>query len=114
MNLPEFYNAINGNYNEIQKNLISDEIIEELVLDFPGDNSFTLLKESFTAGDVKAAFIAAHTLKGGSASLGFTCLADPVAAVTETLRGNTMPSADEMTEIESQYNKVIEAIRLYK
>lgn len=114
MNLPKFYNAVNGNYNEIHKNLISDEIIEELVLDFLQDKSFASLKTALEAGNIDSAFIAAHTLKGVSGSLGFDCLTYPVTTVTEKLRNKAMPSPDEIAQTESQYNNVIAAINTYK
>ncbi len=114
MNLAEFYKAIKGDYDEIKKNLIGDEIIEELVLDFLEDNSFASLKNAYNSGDVNLAFLAAHTLKGVSASLGFNCLTEPVSIVTEKLRNKKMPATDEIAQIESQYNKVIASINLYK
>ena len=114
MNLAEFYIAIEGDYNEIKRNLISDEIIGELVLDFLEDKSFISLKEAFIAGDVDSAFLAAHTLKGVSASLGFKCLAAPASTITEKLRAKEMPSVSEIEYIQCQYNKVIDAINLYK
>ena len=114
MNLFEFYKAIEGDYNEIKKNLISDEIIAELVMDFLEDTSFISLMNAFKTNDVNSAFLAAHTLKGVSASLGFKCLTAPVATITEKLRNKVMPSSDEMRYVESQYNKVLAAINLYK
>lgn len=114
MNLAEFYTAVQGDYEEIKKNLISDEIIEELVLDFLEDKSFSSLKTAFEADDVNSAFLAAHTLKGVSASLGFKCLSVPVAIITEKLRNKIMPSSNEIKQIENQYNKVIVSINLYK
>ena len=114
MNVMDFYKAINGDYDEIKRNLISEEIIEELVLDFLEDTSFTSLKKAFEAGDVNTAFLAAHTLKGVSASLGFKCLSAPVTTVTEKLRGKILPSLDEINYIEAKYNKVIAAINMYK
>ncbi len=114
MNLAEFYNAIESDYNEIKRNLMSDEIIEELVLEFLKDNSFNSLKNAFEAGDIDSAFLGAHTLKGVSASLGFKSLAVPVSAITEKLRNKKMPSSEEMEQIERQYNKVINSINEYK
>ena len=114
MNLAEFYKAIQGDYTEIKRNLIADDIIEDLVLDFLGDKSFQSLKKAFNTGDVNTAFLAAHTLKGVSASLGFKCLTTPVSTATEKLRNKNMLSPEEFAQIEEQYNKVIAAINLYK
>lgn len=114
MILVEFYKAVQGDYDEIKRNLINDEIIEELVLDFLEDKSFNSLKTAYQAGNVDSAFLAAHTLKGVSASLGFKCLTVPVAIITEKLRNKEMPSSEEIQHIENQYNKVIASINLYK
>ena len=114
MNLAEFYNAIEGDYNEIKRNLISDEIIEELVLEFLDDESFISLRDAFVARDVDSSFLAAHTLKGVSASLGFKCLSAPTSTITEKLRAKKMPSVTEIEYLQCQYNKVIATINLYK
>ena len=50
------------------------------------DQNFGRLKEAVEAGDMKAAFEAAHALKGVLANLSLTNISDPVSEITELLR----------------------------
>lgn len=51
------------------------------------DKSFDALKAAMDAGDARAAFAAAHTLKGTTGNLALTPIYEPVCALTELLRG---------------------------
>ena len=58
----------------------------KLVARVPGDSNFNLLSQSIARGDKKAAFEAAHALKGIMANLGITPLYEPISGLTELLR----------------------------
>ena len=51
------------------------------------DKSFDALKAAMDSGDARAAFAAAHTLKGTTGNLALTPIYEPVCALTELLRG---------------------------
>ena len=51
------------------------------------DPNFDALKRAMDAGDARAAFEAAHALKGSVGNVSLTPLYEPVSALTETLRG---------------------------
>ena len=61
------------------------------------------LKESIDAGDLDAAFEAAHALKGVTGNLGLTPIRKPVLEITELLRARTeMDYSELVEEIEKQ------------
>jgi len=51
------------------------------------DPNFDRLREAMAADDAKAAFEAAHALKGSTGNLALTPIFTPVCALTERLRG---------------------------
>lgn len=59
---------------------------------FLADKSFAGLGKSLGAGDVQAAFEAAHELKGVSANMGITPVYDLLAELVEELRAGNIPS----------------------
>ena len=64
-----------------------------------GDRNFDALKDAVEAGDPKAAFEAAHALKGALGNLSLTPIYEPVALLTEELRGaSSMPDVGELCQ----------------
>ena len=61
----------------------------KLVATIPGEANFDKLKDSLAAKDLKAAFEAAHALKGVLGNLSLTPLYTKVAEITEHLRSGT-------------------------
>ena len=59
----------------------------DLVKRVPGDENFRILEESVENKDYKAAFEAAHALKGVLGNLSITCMYDKCSYITEKLRG---------------------------
>ena len=53
---------------------------------FPTDTSFQQLEEALSAGDLQAAFVAAHTLKGVSGNLSLDAVFQASLPVVEALR----------------------------
>ncbi len=67
----------------------------------PGDRNFQKLSDAIDAGDLKAAFEAAHALKGSTGNLGLTPLFDPLCEITELLRART----------QTDYSSLLDTIR---
>lgn len=67
----------------------------------PGDVHFQKLYDAVDAGDLAAAFEAAHALKGSTGNLSLTPIFAPVCEITELLRAGT----------KTDYTPLIEAIR---
>ena len=65
------------------------------------DGNFQKLYDAVEAGDLSAAFEAAHALKGSSGNLALTPIFAPVCEITELLRART----------ETDYTPLIETIR---
>ena len=61
----------------------------KLVATIPGEANFDKLKDSLAAKDLKAAFEAAHALKGVFGNLSLPPLYTKVAEITELLRSGT-------------------------
>ena len=64
------------------------------------DKNFDKLKEAMDAGDARAAFSAAHALKGSIGNVSLTPIYEPVCELTELLRGKDTPApgAAELAE----------------
>ena len=58
------------------------------------DANLGRLREAMAAGDMKAAFEAAHAIKGAAGNLGLTPIYAPTSELTELLRGAEGPVAD--------------------
>lgn len=89
---------------------------EELLLSlfdmFLNDKSWTELNATMANGDAKAAFAAAHSLKGSSGMLGMTKLFEAVRPLTEALRGGDIALAKTLLPAaEREYSAVTELIK---
>ena len=64
------------------------------------DKNFDKLKTAMDAGDIHAAFSAAHALKGSIGNVALTPIFEPICALTELLRGKDapVPGAAELAE----------------
>ena len=71
----------------VQSRFLGDEkfYLEMLTL-MERDKSAEALNQAIAAGDLKAGFAAAHTLKGMAGNMGITPLYMPVCALVESLR----------------------------
>ena len=110
MNLKEFYSVTGGDYDGVMARLITEERVKKFVRKFSGDRSFDDLMTALEKGDVKAAFLAAHTLKGVSQNLGFDSLYRKSSAITEILRAESLDVGALPTEIKLHYIAIIDAL----
>ncbi|MBR3016951.1 MAG: Hpt domain-containing protein [Clostridia bacterium] len=89
---PEALNAYGANTIEGMKRCLNDE---PFYLDMVGmtlkDKNFDALKAAMDAEDTRAAFAAAHSLKGTIGNVGLTPIYEPLCALTELLRGKDGP-----------------------
>lgn len=110
MELAEFYENVGGNYNDTVSRLMSDVIIRKFVLKFKDDPTYSELVKAKKTGDIAAAFLAAHTIKGTAANLGLDMLA---SALTEELRNaDTMPKNEYFEAVDEAYRVTVEEIKL--
>ena len=73
------------------------------------DANFDRLRQAMEAGDAKAAFEAAHALKGSVGNLSLTPIYEPVSELTERLRGRS--SIDGADDLMAQINDALRAAR---
>ena len=64
----------------------NEEFYLKLVRAVPDETSFDALRSALDQGDKKAAFDAAHALKGVLSNLALTPLSEPAVEITENLR----------------------------
>jgi HPt (histidine-containing phosphotransfer) domain-containing protein len=86
MNVQECYEAMGGDYADVQSRLRTDERIRRFLLKIPSDPSYQLLCDSLEKGDVAETFRAAHTLKGISQNLSLTRFYHSSAALSDYLK----------------------------
>lgn len=69
------------------------------------DGNFAKLQDALAAGDVHAAFEAAHALKGATGNLALSPIYDPVAKLTELLRSADAPvdTGDLLPQVVNAY-----------
>ena len=111
-NLEQFFNSVGSNSNDIIGRLGGNEaLVRRFLAKFPSDGSFDNLKSALGAGDTKAAFLAAHTLKGLCANLGLNSLYEKASCITEHLRGEDIESAKaDFPALEAEYKRVIDSL----
>ena len=114
MTLKQLYYSIGGNYDDVLKRLVSEDLVSRFVSKFLSDDSFLLLSEGMKERNAEQAFRGAHTLKGVAQNLGFGALGGSAAELTEALRGRTFDGTDELFGIvKADYEKVVSSINEY-
>ena len=74
---------------------------------YDDDNNMDLLRDAMEAGNVDAAFNAAHTLKGVCGNLSMKKMFDVASEMTEFLREKDMDSARQMMpKLEEEHQKI--------
>ncbi len=107
INMREFYEAIGGNYDEVIQRLPSEALVKKFVLKFKDDPSYNDLVKAKKDNNIEAAFLAAHTLKGVAATLGFTELSSKASDLTEQLRPKQAMADDSYFKaVDEAYEKV--------
>lgn len=87
MTLIEFYNKVNGDYEDVIFRFRDETRIMRFAKIFLRDEIFNQLQNAIESKDWSAAFRAAHTIKGMALNMSFTRLFESSAALTEHLRG---------------------------
>lgn len=114
MTLMDCYAALGGNYDDVIGRLRSERLVQKLLLKFPDDPSYDLLRTSMAEGNDSEAFRAAHTLKGICLNLGFTNLQHSSSALTEALRHGRTPEAEPcLAQVTEDYQNILTAIKAY-
>lgn len=112
MEMEEVYRQLEGNYDIMVKRLRKDETIARFLQLFLQDEEFSNLERAMGNGDDKAAFEAAHALKGVSLNMEFGFLSKSLIQLVEALRYGRQENAQELYEqVKKDYAKTIEIIK---
>ncbi len=119
MTVQELYSNIGGNYQEASKRLMNDSLISRFIVKFLTDTSYEKLTEAVGNNDEKGIFEASHALKGVTANLAITSIAEIAGAVTEAYRpGNeaqraTFDLAGNMSRLAEVYDRAVAEIKSF-
>lgn len=110
--LEQAYHELGADYEGVTTRLMGDALVARFVGKFFEDENFVKLGEALAAQDVKAAFMAAHTLKGVCQNLGFDNLYAPSSELTEVLRAGSLEGADELyAKVAAEYHRTEEVLK---
>lgn len=110
--LEQAYHELGADYEGVTTRLMGDALVARFVGKFFEDESFAKLGEALAAQDVKAAFMAAHTLKGVCQNLGLDNLYAPSSELTEVLRAGSLEGADELyAKVADEYRRTEEVLK---
>ena len=120
MTIEELYQQIGGDYEQAQKVLRMDKLIDKHIRKLAQNDIFeTLFKASETL-DPTAVFESTHAIKGVCANLGLVSLSEKASELAEEFRpGNSRQLSDDevkqkIKEIEEMFSRCIEGIKEYE
>ena len=111
MTLEVCYAEMGADYAEVLERLRDERLIRRYVLRFPDAPSYDALCRAMSGGRLEEAFLAAHTLKGITQSLGFGGLCASTSALTEALRNGARAEADRLLQsVTADYRRTVDSI----
>ena len=119
MTLQELYQAIDGSYEQAQKVLRMDKLIDKHIRKLPANTVFSSLIAAGESLDPTALFEKAHAVKGVCANLGLVKLSLAASEISEEFRpGNSRRMTDDevrekLEEIKRMYETAKEEIEKY-
>ena len=109
MDIQEFYDSIDENYENVSSRMMGNQ---KLVEKFLEDPTYKQIKESVEKMDYDEILRATHTMKGIASNLEFTQLQQKSAKAVDMIRaGEKETVLPVIDEIEKEYQKVIEQIQ---
>lgn len=87
------------------------DIYERVLNAFQRDKNYALLVEAIQKKDMKAAFSAAHSLKGVSGNLSLTRLYNDIQPLVEVLRAGSFENAEALLQpVIRDYEEIMKAL----
>jgi len=115
MNVQEFYEKIGGSYEDALKRLPGESFVMRILPKFLMDDSYDRMVKGIEAGDLKAAFEGAHTLKGVTQNLALVRLGESSAEISDAFKfADSLDSVDYKPMLErvtADYNMTVEALK---
>ncbi len=112
MNIKEFYEKIEGDYEGILGRLGSDALIYRFVLKFADEKSFGEVMAAVETGDIQDTLSAVHKMKGVVANLGFSKMLTVLTDLLAWLRQENQDTInmDMINELIVLYNETVKLI----
>lgn len=114
MTIRECYDAMGGNYADVEGRLKKEERIQKFVLRILNDSSYDLLCTSMKERNMPEAFRAAHTIKGICQNLSLDRLFKSSNCLAELLRNREEYGEDlepAFAQVKEDYQLTIECIK---
>lgn len=117
MKLQECYQKFGGDYEDVRKRLLKEDLISRMVVKFLADPSYQNLCDALADKNYEEAFRAVHTLKGLSLNFSFGSLSTSTSNLTEVLRRWETEPVDEamckqlFAQVSDDYRNVTAAIK---
>lgn len=119
MTLQELYSNIGGDYDQAARILRMDKLIDKHIRKFTKNGVVEALLNAGQTMDPTALFETSHALKGVSANLGLTALADIAADITEDYRPGAVRKysdaqiREKLRKLETLYQNLAKEIARY-
>ena len=119
MTIQELYAKIGGNYEQAQRVMKMDKLIDRYVRKLPNSGAYEALMAAGETMDGAKLFESAHALKGVCANLGLDNLSQAASVLAEEFRPGSPRSMDDavvqekVSELKQMYDKAIDGIRAF-
>lgn len=111
MDVRSAYESFGGDYDGVTSRLVNDERIAKFMRIFAQDTLLDDFRTARDAMDIDAMFLATHTIKGNSQTMGFTNLLKTSSELTEALRAKDVSDLAALSKaMEDDYEAVLAAI----
>lgn len=114
MTVKECYDRMNADYKDVIGRIGSEKLVERFMLKYIGDTTAKQLFEAVSEGNIEESFIAAHSLKGVTANLGFSNINAAASELTEQLRSKSEAADMELFEkVKDEHEKTVAILKEY-
>lgn len=111
MNIREFYEKTDGDYDSIVSGLGKEERVFKYLMKFAQADVIDKISSALASGDYDTAFREAHNLKGMSLNIGIMSLQKAASDLTESLRHGPTGDVEGLFEIAAaEYKRCCEMI----
>ena len=115
MNVKEFYESINGDYQYALSIMMNDFLIERMIAKFMSNNSYQEMIDAYDKKDYASLFPLAHSFKGVTGNLALTELYEISSVITEATRNGATPNLDnEIKALKDRYQILENSYQKYR
>lgn len=113
MTVKEYYELIDGDYNEVISHLDDEERVKRILLKLPKDNTFNKLCNALLNGDAEKVISEAHSLRNISVNLGLTHIKIASDSLITAMSGGELKKEIILifSSLKNNYKKTIDTIK---